>query len=405
MSRRVRLVVIVLLVAAVGTVVAAVGVAATETLTVPTTQDDSQTIQVSNSTNYLSPAAENVTKQGYQTAGVDVAGAIAADRERLEGDHHRLSLDERLANATDTTTVARETLREIQADIATLDETQRQLFMDYSAGDISNETLFREVARLSVAAEQYRELAAHAQGQSRIPEDSPLSTQYANLAAETVLLSQPIAERIESAVSGTADSVTVYVQSADEGLVLATVRADRYFRQATLHNNRDPEAVDMFVEDELPAPQAASERAKELYPWASQGFLSPPISGFGNSSVYLFNASHSHGSLQAYIDGGTTDAFHESQVKEPGSVPVSGTFTNTSNDLRVIVQSTAPTGPMLVSIVGTTGDAPSEVEIRINGHSVGRLGVGEQLWTVQPVGGFDIVVTAPTNETVSVTVP
>jgi len=402
MRRRSRLVGI-LLVVVVGIAATAVGVSAT----VPAVMSDEHTpgITATNSTNYLSPSAENTTRQVYETADIDVAGAVAADGERLEGEQQRFIVDQRLTNAGNTTDVARETLTKIESSVSRLDERQRQLFEQFSAGELTNEMLVRELARLEVEAAQYRELITFTQSQARIPSDTSLSRRYGNLASETALLPNPLSKRIERVITGNAEPVTVYFQSADDALIFSTANGSEFLRQATVRANRDRAAVDQFKAGDLPAPQAAFERARELYPWTADDVLAPNVQGYGNSSVYLFSANHSHGELDTYLDGRTTYPFHEIQKKEPGSVPISSTTTNTENDLRLIVQSTAPTGPMLINLVGTGSDTPSEVTLTINGHSIGTVEVGEELWTIQPVGEFQVSALADGNTTVSVTVP
>lgn len=401
MRRRSRLVVIVFVVL-VGIAATAVGVAATG----PSVLSDEHTpgIEVTNSTNYLSPSAENTTRQVYETVHVDVAGAVATDGERLEGEQRRLLIDEQLTQAN-TTEVAREIIQEIETGVTQLDERQRQLFEQFSDGEITNEVLMRELARLEATATQYRELSRFTQNQARIPSDTSLSLRYRNLASETTLLPSHLSKRIQRVIAGNTEPTTVYIQSTADALVLATAKESEYLRQATDRSLRDPTATDQFKQSDLPAPQAAFERAKALYPWTADDVLTPNVQGYGDSSVYLFTANHSHGELNTYIDGRTNYPFHENQKKKPGSVPISSTTTNTENDLRLIVQSTAPTGPMLINLVGTGSDAPSEVTLTINGNEIGTVTVGEELWTVQPVGEFQVTAHAGGNETASVTVP
>lgn len=402
MRRRSRLVGIVFVVV-VGLLATAIGVTATGLAVM--SDEHTPGVAVTNSTNYLSPTAENTTRQVYETATIDVAAAVAADAERLDGEQRRLTIDNRLRNAENTTEVARTMVRKMESEVSALDERQRQLFEAFSAGTITSPELVRELAQLEVEANQYRELTEFMRNQARIPSGSSLSLRYRNLVSETPLLPSPLSERLEDAVTGNAEPTTLYIQSADDALVLATANESEYRRQATLRNQRDRGATDQFRAGDLPAPQAAFERAQELYPWTAGDVLAPNVQGYGNSPVYQFSANHSHGELHTYLDGGTTYPFHENQQKEPGSVPISETITNTENDLRLIVQSTAPTGPMLINLIGTGTDAPSEVTLRINGHSIGTVTVGEELWTVQPLGEFAVSAVAGGNETVSVTAP
>lgn len=402
MLRPSRTALVVLVVVAALVAVAGVGSAVaefSESDGVETSQPD--LVPVTNSTNYLSPPTDNVTREEYKTARVDVAGAIASDATQLQGEqqihrfNHSLSED-------GSSVAARETVTAIETDLTTLNRDQERLFQQYSDGEMPTRTLIRELVRLESTANQYRLLVDHINEETSLT--GPLRTRHANLNAGTSFLPAPLSETLSATVSGTTDPNTVYVQSSNESLVLATIEGDRYVRQATALSQRNDTAEDQFVLDPDPEAQAAFNRAQVLYPWVAENVLEPDIQGFGNSSVYLFRADHPHGELRAYLDGGTTNVFQENQWKDPLAEPVDSIVESTDDNLRLVVHPTSPTGPMLVQLISVGDVAPSSVEIEINGQHVDRIDAGEQLWTVQPLDSFQVTATAPTGESVSVTV-
>jgi len=376
-------------------------VMAADTLAVSEHQSP-EMIEVENSSNYLSPPAENVTRQQYETADLDVSGAIAADAARLQGDKERNRVEYELTRAAEPAEVAEELIAPIEHDVARLETKQRHLVQNHSAGDISDGTFVREVVRHEATAQQYRSIAEHVREEVALPD--ALGTRYGNLRGEIPLLPAPLSEQLDRATTGEVDPTQVYIQSSPNSFVLGTVVDETYVRQAVLFDQRDRAADDQFVLDSRAAPEAAFSRGASLYPWANNDNFGPNIQGFGTSSVYLFSSSHSHGELRSYLDGGTTNPFYEYQQKNALSVPVTQFTQDTNNGLRLTVESTAPTGPMRIQVLGTGDTELSDIDVSINGQTLVRIDDGEDFWTIQPVGTFEVTATTPEGESVTVTV-
>lgn len=358
------------------------------------------TIPVENSTNYLSPDSENLTRQAFGQAGVDLGAAVRADAERLEARHNRLSDDALREEAPTPARAAERIVDRVERRIDSLDERQAQLFSEFSSGAMSTRTLLAELSALEVAARQQREAVGELQAQSL---SGALSTQVDRLEVETALLPNPVSDRLAGAATGATDPIEVYLGATPNALVAATVVDGRYVRQTTLRNERERGGEDQFAAQnpDVP-PQAAFSRASELYSWA--GKQNADSRGFSGTSVYVFRSNHSHGDLSSYLDGATTNPFHESQSKRSAVVPVTETRTNTDQSLRLNVQYTDPTGPMLVSLIGSGGTLPPSATVTVNDQPVGQIAGGGQLWTVQPIGSFRVAVTTDRGEAVSVTV-
>jgi len=352
-----------------------------------------EVIETPNSTSYVAPDAANLTRQEYEEVDLDVGAAMATDVERLQGRHDELLITDLETESSDG---ARTTVGVLEARVTTLERRHERVLQNYSDGDISTETLLTELARIEVAARQYRG-TINQLGEADL--SGSLAERVAALSVEPTVLDQPVTERVVRAKTTGTESVRVYVGTADDGIVAATVIEDRYVRQATLRGERDPFSDDQFAEGPEGRAQAASDRASTIY--SSQ---TDTVRGFAGTQVYEFRANHSLGEVFAYLDGATTNTFHEHQHKQPVvSIPAK-TRSNTAESFRLNVQYTNETGPMAISLLGTgAGDLPP-VTISINRQEVGTIDGGGEIWTIQPMGEFTVTATTEDGESAAVRV-
>jgi hypothetical protein len=351
-----------------------------------------------NTSNYLSPPSENVTREQYATAGLDVGGAVQSDSLRLQGAHAEREFQERLENGDSD--IAEETLEQLESDVQTIESQYQSLFRQYSEGEIGDSTLLREVARLGVLGQQYSDLTQTALETGTLSDDIDL--RYRNLLSEVALYSSPIVEHIDSEFRDD-NRTTMYVQGGRDSLVVGTVLGDSYLRQAILFGERDRTEPERFGNSPRSAVEEAFERARTFYPWALSEGVQSEVQGFGDSSVYRVQASHSHGELRSYLDGATRNPFFEIQEKNPFAVPASDFSQETGNGLRLSVESTAPTGPMRIDIVETQGQTRN-LTVSINGNPVETIRGSQTIWIVQPRGNFDVTVETASGEEVSASV-
>lgn len=380
-------------------VVAADGVESSTALQETTGNSSSVLIDVQNSTNYLSPDAENVTRREYEAATLDVAGAVQGDALRLKGEHRERVLEERLENASDGDAVEREAVPAFERSVRDLERQQRQLYRDYSQGRIDTTRLFRELVRLDVAGEQYRDLVQTVRENGSMSETVEL--RYSNLDGELALFPSPVVSHIESGLA-TGSRTPLYVQGGNESLVLATVGGDTYVREAVLFSERDRDAPERFGTGGGSEAEDAFDRTRELYPWTMDDSFGPELRGFGNTSVYRLRASHSHGELQTYIDGATTNPFYEIQEKNPFAVPVTDFTQTTSDGLRLDIQLTSPTGPMRIEVIETSNLDYENITVSVDGDTVANLSSGDDFYTVQPVGTFEVSAETDAGDEVSI---
>jgi hypothetical protein len=346
-------------------------------------------VALDNTTNQATP--ENVSRSEFGAADVDVAGAVGIGATRLHGRHDELTFVERLDSAAEGTAqlgVVRATIATVDSRTSTLDDRQARLFRAYSDGSLSTETFLRRFARIDAAATQQSalvdQIGTRATATPGLSLPVAVEKDLANLRARLVLLPSPITDRLAAGISGQAGTQTVYIEGAEEGLVLATADST-YRREATLRSNWAPDRDDQFTSDDGPRITAAYRFAGTLYPWLFGNAIGDPsIRGFGDTTVYLIEGDHPQGEIWTYLDGATRSVFRERQTKRPEVAPVTGTTTSTADDLAVRVETTEETGPMRVTVTRPDVDTPVDAEIAVDGHRVGRTGDDGQLWTVEP---------------------
>jgi hypothetical protein len=348
-----------------------------------------------------------VTRRTYAQADLDVASAVSVGAARIGGRHAELTLDERLERAgpgPGQLGVVTDTLTGIEDRLDRLDDRQRQLLTAYGEDEVSTRTFLRRLGMVRVAAAQERALLDHVSertaGSTSLSLPVETQTRVARLRGTLVALPTPVVDQVVDGTTGVDDPGTVYLQAASDGLVAATVDDGTYLRQATLRADRSPGEPNQFT-----SITRAYDRAGELYPWVFENAIgSPSLSGFGDSSVYLVEASHPQGDLRAYLDGATRNVFHETQANAPEAMPVSLTRTASGDDLRLRVNATHPTGPMWVTVTRPGGANATAVDatVRIDGQRVGTTGSDGRLLTLQPAGSFRVNATAgPANVTLS----
>jgi len=349
-------------------------------------------VTVNGSTSYVVPDTANVTRQEYGEATLDVGATIAADAERLQARHDQLiygSLDLTQADQ------AQRAVGILEDRVERVERRHDQLLRNYSAGDITTGTLLTELSRLEVAATQHRAAIDRLQ-EAELPDDA--GDRLSAISVEPTLLKHPVTERVVAAKTGGEDPARVYVASAPGSLVAATVDDDTYVRQATLRDEHMP-GEDQFAAGSTPRAQAAADRGSSLYSTPAN-----TTRGFTGTNVYEFSANHSLGELTAYLDGTTTNPYHEHQFKRPVFNIPAETSSSTSESFRLNVQHTNATGPMAISLLGTDTGQFTPVTVFVDGDRAGTIEGSRQLWTIQPIGEFTVTAETADGETVSVTV-
>lgn len=367
-------------------------------------------VPVANTTNYLSAAGEP-DRTGYVESNVDVGTAAAIGAERLHGRHETMTFERafRAGGSDERIGLVRDRLDRTAAELDRLDGRQATVFEAHANGSLSDDAFVRRLTRLEARATQSRELLGQIRSsandaQTALP--TALDTRLASMQARPIVVSRPVDEQVTDAVTGATDEAVVYASGTGDSLVLATVENGEFFRQATLRDEYAPERANQFEEaDEQPI-TLAFQRAAELYPWVFENAIgNQRISGFGDSGIYLVDASHPHGELRSYIHGGTTNVFQEEHRLEPSAVPAQLTASNATEALELSVRAASETGPMRVTVQRPTTGVPVDTQVAIGGDPIGRTGSDGRLWTTRPDGSLRVNATTGDGERVVLAQP
>lgn len=371
--------------------------------------------RIDNTTNQLSIPDGEVAQSNYTSTGIDVGTAVETGSTGLHHRHEGMAFEEQfgsLSSDEERSRLMHARLSAIEQRESELDTRQDVAMRQYATGEISALEFIRIRLLVNAEATQLRStLERVAAAPDAVPGYSPsreLSTRIRTLEGELVTLQGPVGGQLSEDISSNDGRNVVYLQGSADAYMLATIQGDQYVRETRLDDERDPTQPDQFLQaaqsdTETNRFDAADDRASELYTWLYER-QRPSFTYYGTSGVYELTAGHSNGELTAYIDGGTTNVFYEEQTRSLGDVQTTDTVTATNGTLRVTVQRSTETGPLLVTASDSDTDATVDGTVAIDGQRVGETGSDGALWTVEPGGDYTLTVTSDGRRT-TVTVP
>lgn len=356
-----------------------------------TTADSDRLMTVytpSNTSEYLAPPPGDIDRTDDRQIGLDVAAAVETDARGLEAVYHRETLQRRYQNAgsdAERRVVVENGVERLAGRVDELRATERTTIRRYNDGQITTRELLRTLAVVTRGAS---ETEATLEWLETSADEIGAESEIERAATEQVRLvsmNGPVKARLVGSLTGS-DPVQVHVETAGEGFVIATVdrSTDTYLREAYDPTAKTEDIGDRY--DENPSP--ALERFGELYPWTIEGFDSISVLGPEQVRLYRFGATHSHGNLETYLDGGSTDVLYERQWINSKGAP-SSNVGRVDGDLRVIATTTRAGGPLGITVIDTTTDNEVDAEIELNGDPIGSTD-GDRLWTVAPHGSTTI---------------
>lgn len=357
--------------------------------------------------NYASLSADEVALTSYTSTTVDVGTAIAADTSSLRGQYHSRSFENRFYQAEGTeerNEIISEYTSRAERHTDRLKARRNAAIRDYASGTISAESFLRSMAlvhseseRLATTIDRIKR-AARTSSYS-LPRET--DTKLENLRGDLEVLRGPISQRASRAVAGDGTIDTIYVEASDSGYTIAMVDGESYLRETYLGDERRPNATDQFRESDLYLVNAANRRGVELYPWITND-TSPSGQALGESGIYRFRAEYTSGELTAYLDGGTTNVFRETQRQSVTAVPVTDSISSHNGSLRVLVNRTYDTGPMNVTLVDNSTGEPIDGTVSADGTQLGRTGQDGTIWLVEPRPATTLTLAGGDGETVQI---
>ncbi|EMA39540.1 DUF7096 domain-containing protein [Halococcus hamelinensis] len=373
-----------------------------------------------NTTGSLTVDPDALETASYRRATLDVSATLTLATRSLDGQFEQRVLDER-ANELDAASARRAQLNRsvarVETGIARLRARQTAAVRGYNNGTLTDREFVVELAYIDTAAGRLETAAgrvadrADSLAGAQI-DGQPVDNWAQNRQVQLGALEGPVRERIAGALRGEntvrienqpvridgvnatpttrLEPLRVYVETTDAGVVLATVDDGTYLREASLPGERNNTTA-----GELTGIQDALDRVQTSYPWAWNHSSSTTSAGDRRAGIYAFTLYHDQGVLTTSLNRTSGRVFAEDQRIDLSSVPTATPVQNRTDDLRLQVNRTSPTGPLELSLSTADGE-PADGRIAINNQSVGATGDDGQLWTVAP--HENLSVTARTGE-------
>jgi len=346
-----------------------------------------------------------------QQATADLSSALANDQEQvratLEAGQFRNAF-ESAPNQSAKGRVVEDALDRLETRASALQDERQEAVRAFAQDDIGSAKLFRELGRIRAAAEGIDERATVVEEVVRqstaISLADTTTAKLAGIDGELLTLRGPLTTRLTASLQGESAPRSITVLGGETGAVLATIEDGTFVREATLWSERAESGTNQFADGDGPPLSRAYERAQETYPWAVENMVSGlSVTGFGDSTVYAVQLTHSHGDLTTYLDGRTTNVFYEVQHLQLSRLPTETVATNTTDDLRIEVSSTA-VGPAVVTARNATTGKEVIAEITVETEAANRSAIDSRLWLLETAEEQTITARRPDGTTVSITI-
>lgn len=388
-----------------------------------------------NVTAYLAVPPVALETTGYRRAPIDATGAVALDATTIEARLAREAADERFAGVESPAArraAVRASAAGIEARIAALRGRQGAAIRSFNSATTAERLFLRELALIDAAADDLAAAIDRIETRAgSVPDttvDGEIVTTWArDRRLALAPLRGPVRDRLAETIDSEVAPPPIYVETTEEGIVLAGAFNGRYYRQVVLPaertagtnasrstttgavSNRTPSipsnvTPDVGTDDRTFTDIAdALDRVSTRYPgaWRRRTSIDSTSSReMGVSQVTLF---HDRGRLTVALDRETGAVFAEQQRIVLAAIPTPRSTTNTTDALELTVNRTYPTGPLEIGLTEPVTDDPINGTVTVNGVSVGDTGPNGGLWTIQPRGAFTVVARND-NESVRVTI-
>ncbi len=334
------------------------------------------------------PAASG---EGYVV--IDLGAALEHDANRLEARYESHRIDARMENAgsdAQRRAIIREEASRLSESISELRERERTAYTQYYRGERTERDLLAELAVIHTTAAVLDESVSALDGHAATTPGVSLDSELEAMEVRTLTMQGPVRERVAEMLRGEADPTGVHVETNGEGVVLAVVDGDRFYREAHRIDNRDPDADPKYG-----SLGQSEDRIAELYPSIfSEARWSYSEVGHG---THRGTGTYSQGSVTVFLDTGTGDVYREFRTLRLDRIETATVGEKTNGGVTAAVSRTAPGGPAKVTLTDADTGAPLSGEVVINDRTVGETDAGGVVWFVAPHDPMTIEATVGTT--------
>ncbi|GAB3415420.1 hypothetical protein GCM10027435_11530 [Haloparvum alkalitolerans] len=276
----------------------------------------------------------------------------------------------------------------LQQDELALHSRQRSAIQAHAAGELTDEELVVELARISAAAEALDRRRVELETLAEETEDFSIST--AELQLRLGVYSGPVRELATDALRGEVSSDRIYVASGDNAVVLAAVVDGQYVREV-YRGDRWDRGASGFGDGSEEAINATAEAYGEALDDQSASTLE------SNTIVRVDTPlTDERGRVRTYVSSGDGGVFVEHQYRPLDPFAEAESVAVTQDGYNLTVNRTYPGGPVRVSVVDVEEEAPAAgVTVTVAGdgaesEEVGTTNEEGVLWTLSPSEPYQV---------------
>ncbi|WP_157744222.1 carboxypeptidase-like regulatory domain-containing protein [Halopenitus persicus] len=272
---------------------------------------------------------------------------------------------------------------------ARLHERQRQAIAAHSNGELSDQELLVEFARIAATAEvlqtRLEVLAALAD------ETAGSSLRTESLAFRLNVYSGPVREYALETFRGGTTPDRIYVETRADVVVLAAIDGDQYLREV-YRGDRWDRSADGSGRDS----QRALERTLSAYPRIDE--RSGSADTLGTGGVTRVTVPFDGGRLRTFVSAGDGDVFIEHQRRDLETFADGDALTTTQDGIGLTVDRSYPAGPVRVTAIDqATGDPIPNASVTVaigsdDSVEVGTTNEEGQLWLLSPARSYRVTI-------------
>lgn len=361
-------------------------------------QISSGLIEAENTTNRL--VLEGEVRSGYVQTGPDLGTALVAQDDALRTDYDLFAVENEFHdfNQSQREQAVNDAHERLEQRVEMLEQREQLAVARHANGEISDQQLVSTLVRNYNDARELSDVLGELDGYANsVSEYNRSEIEIGDTQSALAVFQSDIRAQLDATIrdepGGAGDIV---IDTTASGYSISTIDGGTYVRETTRFDNRRPDVVD-FVN----TLEGAENRFEEQhYPWTVEtGYDRGDQIAFSRASsvkLYSTQISTAQGALEAYLDGGSENIYHEVQqlrITELPSTALEETWTNES--LELSITETPVNGPIEVTVTDETGE-PVDATILVDGYELEDTGADGQRWLVPPAGEFEL--TAQTDD-------
>lgn len=322
-------------------------------------------------------SGERVSESGAPGAQLGAAVSVGDGALRVRFDRYRArqSLAE-AENESARRAVVRATLNETSAAAERLRGREAAAIEAYHAGEIDRAELLRRLARIQVAAGEYRRTLEGVRTRADDVLTTGLRNEIISVRMRLSAFRGPVHERIVAGLTGR-DVGAVRVTTTGSGLAVETFVRGQYVRDVVRTDRYRGGEGEPLAD----SPGKISERLLAVYPYA---FSTPPLgTEFFPAGDRLFRVEFAHpqGRIRAFLNRETGAVYREIQWLQLDQAYTETVINRTTEGVRVTVSRVGGSDPTRVRLVDADTGVPVDATVVRGNETLGATEDGE-LWVL-----------------------